>query len=145
MLDKMKALVKEKDICVLGTVSGNKPYCSLMAYVADDTCLELYMATHKDTTKYKNLLANPAVSLLIDTRDEDAGPQRLQAKALTVNGVFDAIRDEHRKEVIRGKLLQRHPHLMGFMSDPGVEVFAVKVESFLLLVGLTDAYFETVA
>jgi general stress protein 26 len=30
MLDKMKALVTEKDIGVLATVSNNKPHCSLM-------------------------------------------------------------------------------------------------------------------
>ena len=70
MLERMKAVVREKDICVLATVSGDKPHCSLMAYAADDDCREIYMVTHRKTNKYKNLKENPAVSLLIDTREE---------------------------------------------------------------------------
>ena len=41
MLERMKALAKEKDICVLATASGSNPYCSLMAYVTDDACREI--------------------------------------------------------------------------------------------------------
>lgn len=47
MLETMKALVKEKDMCVLATVSDNKPHCSLMAYASNKTGLEIYMATKK--------------------------------------------------------------------------------------------------
>ena len=35
MLKKMKKLVKDKDVCVLATVTENVPHCSLMSYVAD--------------------------------------------------------------------------------------------------------------
>lgn len=145
MIDTMKALVREKDICVLATVSDNKPHCSLMAYAADEACLRIYMATKKGTKKYQNLSANPFVSLLIDTRDEDLEIQRSQAKALTVTGRFETIPEMSRNRTARTRLLERHPHLQDFLNDPHVEVFAIKVESFLLLVGLTDAYFETVS
>jgi nitroimidazol reductase NimA-like FMN-containing flavoprotein (pyridoxamine 5'-phosphate oxidase superfamily) len=68
MIEKMKALVKRKDICVLATVSENNPHCSLMAYVTDNDCREIYMVTNRQSTKFRNLSANPLVSLLIDTR-----------------------------------------------------------------------------
>jgi nitroimidazol reductase NimA-like FMN-containing flavoprotein (pyridoxamine 5'-phosphate oxidase superfamily) len=84
MLEKMKSLAREKDICVLATVSNKKPHCSLMAYVTDDECREIYMVSHKQTRKYKNLLENPSASLLIDTREENLGTSRPEAKALTV-------------------------------------------------------------
>jgi len=35
MIEKIKALVREKDTCVLATVSENSPHCSLMSYVTD--------------------------------------------------------------------------------------------------------------
>jgi hypothetical protein len=35
MLDEMKAMARTKNICVLATVTGHKPYRSLMAYVTD--------------------------------------------------------------------------------------------------------------
>ena len=38
MLKEMQAFAKEKNICVLATVHGKKPYCSLMAYVTDENC-----------------------------------------------------------------------------------------------------------
>ena len=44
MIERMKELVRRKDICVLATVAENKPHCSLMAYVTDDECKEIYMA-----------------------------------------------------------------------------------------------------
>jgi nitroimidazol reductase NimA-like FMN-containing flavoprotein (pyridoxamine 5'-phosphate oxidase superfamily) len=144
MLDKMKATVKEKDICVLATVSGNKPYCSLMAYTSNDEGTEIYMVSHKDTQKYRNLTDNPNVSLLIDTRDEDKGPKRSKARALTVSGIFREIREKERKDRIRAKLVERHPHMREFAHHPDAEVFAIKATSFLLLEGLTDAYFEPV-
>jgi nitroimidazol reductase NimA-like FMN-containing flavoprotein (pyridoxamine 5'-phosphate oxidase superfamily) len=46
----MKALVKENDIWVLATASADAgPYCSLMAYVCDEVCRKIYMATYRST------------------------------------------------------------------------------------------------
>jgi nitroimidazol reductase NimA-like FMN-containing flavoprotein (pyridoxamine 5'-phosphate oxidase superfamily) len=69
MLEEMKALAKEKNSCVLATIVDSKPYCSLMAYATNRSCTKIYMVTHRQTQKFQNLVANPAVSLLIDTRD----------------------------------------------------------------------------
>ena len=144
MLERMKALVREKDICVLATVSGGKPHCSLMAYVADDDCREIYMVTHRETNKYKNLKENPAVSLLIDTREERGASPGFEARALTVSGVFQEIGKEDKREGVRARLLERHPHLGEFVNHPGAELLSIRVISFLLLDGLTDAHYEKV-
>jgi nitroimidazol reductase NimA-like FMN-containing flavoprotein (pyridoxamine 5'-phosphate oxidase superfamily) len=143
MIEKMKALVKQKDICVLATVSKNNPHCSLMAYVTDNDCREIYMVTNRQTTKFKNLSANPSVSLLIDTREEHPGIQRNDTQALTVTGVYQEIQDEAMKIRIRSKLLKKHPHIKGLMEMPDAEIFCIKVKSFLLLDGVSDAHFET--
>lgn len=141
MLDEMKTLAKQRDMCVLATVAGQKPYCSLMAYVTDENCEEIYMVTHKNTTKYKNLMQNPAVSLLIDTREKSP---RHRAKALTVQGVFGKIEKVAKRKQVAAKLLQRHPHLDSFLKHPEAEIFCVKISSFLLLDGLQEAHFESV-
>jgi nitroimidazol reductase NimA-like FMN-containing flavoprotein (pyridoxamine 5'-phosphate oxidase superfamily) len=144
MIEKMKNLVRRKDICVLATVAENKPHCSLMAYVTDNDCREIYMVTGRATTKFKNLSGNPLVSLLIDTREEHAGNRRPEAQALTVSGIFESIGDENRKRDIGQKLLERHPHLSSFLENDGAEIICVKVLSFLLLDGLTEAHFEEI-
>ena len=142
MIEQMKALAKEKDICVLATVSGGIPHCSLMAYVTDDDCREIFMATHKQTVKYANLIENPSVSLLIDTREEHSGSHRRETKALTVSGVFQTIGNTEKKKCVRATLLERHPHLKTFLANPDAEIFGIKIKSFLLLDGLTNAHFE---
>lgn len=143
MLAKMKRMLKEKDICVLATVSGSQPHCSLMAYAADDDGRQIYMVTLRDTKKFKNLIQNPAVSLLIDTREDDAGPQRSRAKALTVNGVFQRVERE-KQAPIRTRILERHPHLQELFWKGEAEIFAVRIESYQLLEGTTDSHFERV-
>jgi nitroimidazol reductase NimA-like FMN-containing flavoprotein (pyridoxamine 5'-phosphate oxidase superfamily) len=144
MLDRMKALVKAKDICVLATVADDTPHCSLMAYATNDDANEVYMVTYRNTKKFRNLLANARVSLLIDTRDEDFGERRPNAQALTVTGQFQPITDERRRDSARTCLLERHPHLRTFTDHPDAEVFAIKLQSLQLLDGLTRSYFATV-
>ncbi len=142
MLETMKDVMRSQDMCVLATVSGTNPHCSLMAYITDDDCRNVYMITLKHTTKYQNLTVNPSVCLLIDTRLSDRGEQRRKAKALTVNGVFKKIEDPKEHLAVRAKLLQRHLQLKEFASQPDAEVFAVKIHSLQLLKGATDAHFE---
>jgi len=143
MLDKMKDVIRSQDMCVLATVKGNKPHCSLMAYVTDEECRTIYMITHKNTAKYRNLTANPTLSLLIDTRSMDRGEDRQRAKALTVNGVFERIEDSDKRSNILAKFLEDHEHLREFVGHPDAEVVAVRIQSLQLLDGVTDAYYET--
>jgi nitroimidazol reductase NimA-like FMN-containing flavoprotein (pyridoxamine 5'-phosphate oxidase superfamily) len=144
VLEEMKAMVKAKDMCVMATVSRGTPHCSLMTYVCDDECQEIYMITQKNTQKYKNLLENPTVSLLIDSREEHTGSSRRNAKAMTISGTFHKIENNSEKKEAGNRLLERHPHLEVFFDDPDTEVFCVSVSSFLLLDGLKEAYFEKV-
>jgi nitroimidazol reductase NimA-like FMN-containing flavoprotein (pyridoxamine 5'-phosphate oxidase superfamily) len=141
-LQKMKELVRSKDICVLATVSGSEPHCSLMAYATNDDCSEIYMVTHRNTRKFKNLEENPSVSLLIDTREEHSGAKRSEAKALTIKGTLRKTEGGGKAEAIRTRLLERHPHLREFVHHPEAEVLCFAIISFLLLDGLTEAHFE---
>lgn len=140
----MKAIVKERNICVLATVSEGKPHCSLMSYVSDEEVREIYMVSYRKTRKYANLMANPSVSLLIDSREEDRGTRRATVKALTVEGEFQRVGDAVKKDLIRARLLQTHPYLTEFIHDPEAEIFSIKVISFQLLDGVKNSYFEAV-
>jgi len=144
LLEKMKELVRSKDICVLATASGEKPHCSLMAYVADDDCREIYMVTGRNTTKYRNLAANPEASLLIDTREDHVAGNRQHAQALTVEGRFEPVGDPDEKRRIAGRFREKHPHLGTIMDDPGAEFIRVRIRSLLLLDGVSDAHFVEV-
>ncbi|MBN2034146.1 MAG: pyridoxamine 5'-phosphate oxidase family protein [Deltaproteobacteria bacterium] len=142
MIKTMKKLLKEKDICVLATAFGGTPHCSLMAYVTDDECREIYMVTSRNSRKYKNLSGNPSVSLLVDTREEHTGSNRPEAKAMTITGTYQRVEDPQKELRIREKLLIRHPHLKQFFDAPAGEIIRIRIASFLLLNGLTEAHFE---
>jgi nitroimidazol reductase NimA-like FMN-containing flavoprotein (pyridoxamine 5'-phosphate oxidase superfamily) len=139
MLDQMKSLVQEKNMCVLATESGGKPHCSLMAYVTDEACENIYMVTHRDSQKYRNLMKNPAVSLLVDSREK---APRSRVQALTVEGCFQKIEDEAKRTTIRGLMLNTHPHLDDFIDHVNAEIFCIKIDSFLLLNGLSEAHYQ---
>jgi nitroimidazol reductase NimA-like FMN-containing flavoprotein (pyridoxamine 5'-phosphate oxidase superfamily) len=139
----MKQLVKENDICVLATAFENKPHCSLMAYACDDTGLEIFMATKRDSKKYRSLSRNASVSLLIDTRARDLVSNRPKITALTVAGRYEPLAADAAKTAAQ-RLRERHSHLKHFLEGPDVVLFVVKVESFLMLEGVTEAHFETV-
>lgn len=123
----------------MATVADGVPHCSLMSYAAEDDGHAIYMATLKDTKKYRNLIATPKVSLLIDTRDTSASGK---TRALTVTGVFQAIDDENRINEIREKLIKKHPDLKKFFNDPDSRIVVIKVTALQLLDSVTDAYFE---
>jgi nitroimidazol reductase NimA-like FMN-containing flavoprotein (pyridoxamine 5'-phosphate oxidase superfamily) len=142
MLEAIKTLIQNKDVCVLSTVSGGTPHCSLMSYITDDTCGEFYMITLAGTKKYRNLQENSAVSLLIDTREEDVEHKRKDILALTVNGVFKSLDDPSEAEGILRQLLARHPHLREFAESGNAKVFAVQAKSFQLLDGVSRSHFE---
>ena len=69
MRPDIRELIQSGKTCVLATVSEGQPHCSLMSYAADENGREIYMATLRNTKKYKNLVVNPSVSLLIDSRE----------------------------------------------------------------------------
>jgi nitroimidazol reductase NimA-like FMN-containing flavoprotein (pyridoxamine 5'-phosphate oxidase superfamily) len=144
MMEKMKDLVRSQNVCVLATVSGDQPHCSLMSYATDADCREMYMVTFKKTKKYRNLKDNPAVSLLIDTRKEDRGEKQHEVRALTVNGLFEDVKDQKKRDMIRALLLERHPHLDVLVEDPDAEFFTVRIKTMQMLEGVMDASFATV-
>jgi nitroimidazol reductase NimA-like FMN-containing flavoprotein (pyridoxamine 5'-phosphate oxidase superfamily) len=145
MIEVIKNIIRGKNTCVLATAAHGKPHCSLMAYASDRDCREIYMVTLKSTRKYRNLMENPSVSLLMDNRDERAGSGGPEAKALTVGGIIGKIEDPSKKRRIREKLLKRHPHLLEFLEQEDSEILCVTVDSFLLLKGISDAHFVKVS
>jgi nitroimidazol reductase NimA-like FMN-containing flavoprotein (pyridoxamine 5'-phosphate oxidase superfamily) len=144
MLETMKKLVKGKDICVLATAWAGTPHCSLMSYATDEACREIYMVTYRNSRKYRNLRENPSVSLLVDTREEHTGPRRPEARALTIAGTYRRIEDPRKEAMVREKLLGIHPHLKTFLESSDGEIIRIRISSFLLLDGLTEAHFKEI-
>jgi nitroimidazol reductase NimA-like FMN-containing flavoprotein (pyridoxamine 5'-phosphate oxidase superfamily) len=142
--EKARALIGEQVICVLATASGNRPHCSLMAYASNAPCTEIYMVTMKDSRKYRNMCANPAVSLLIDNR-QGTSTSYTDTLALNLSGRFQPIIEATQKKKILEVLSKRHPALVDLFDNPGGEPVKIIIESILLLEGATNAYYGIIS
>lgn len=141
----IQEMIQANKMCVMATVSEGMPHCSLMTYVTDDNCREIYMATRRETKKYRNLTANPSVSLLVDSRlDARVGPSA-QTKALTISGTFQRNIDPKKMASVRTRLLEKHSELKKIFNNPDTEIIVVKIQSVQLLDGIADAYFEKIS
>lgn len=143
--EKVKSLIQGQDTCVLATASGNRPHCSLMAYVANASCNKIYLMTFKDSRKYQNLRENPLVSLLIDTRQDTSKSDHSETIALTLSGRFQPILEETERKRISKELSRRHPELKDLFENPEGEPMRIIIESFLLLEGPTKAVYRTIS
>lgn len=140
--EKARELIRKQGTCVLATSARNHPHCSLMAYACNETCSELYMLTGRETQKYKNLMENPAVSILIDTRGSTFESDHKRTIAVTLSGKFEPIVSRSEETGMREGIKTRHPGLGDLLDDPDTEVVRIKIDSFLLLMGPKDAYYE---
>ncbi len=143
MRERIKAFLRDQDMCVLATTLEGKPHCSLMAYMTDEEGEWIYMVTHRGTTKYTNLLSNEQVSILVDNRCEGVSVDRSNLKALTVHGTFHAVEDPEARARIIAQVRERHPHMGDFLSNPEAEVISVRAGSFLFLDGIADSHYVT--
>ena len=96
--------------------------------------------TPRNTRKYRNIVNNPHVSLLIDTRG-DRGPDNTQA--LTVAGTCVVLEDGEAIAGVKAAFDRQHPHLQGFMQKADVAFLCVEFDAFLFLDGPEHAHHET--
>lgn len=139
MLNQVEKILRENTLCVLCTVGDGNPHCSLMTYIISDDMSVVYMISNQDSKKFKNLLRNPNVSILVDTRQDHSNPIEKKIKSVTFEGIHQPIEQEEIKE-IKTHLAQDHLELNKILNSPGCTVFGIKLKSFLLLDGPVDSF-----
>jgi hypothetical protein len=107
-----------------------------MAYVAAPDCRSLYLTTPRQTRKFRNLMENPGVSILIDTRCTDPLEN---VRALTISGIAAEVIDPWLRKTVRGLFVEMHPQLADFVDAPGSVFIVVTISSFQLLEGVQRA------
>jgi hypothetical protein len=112
---------------VLATVAGERPYTSLVACALAPGGKGVLFATARETRKYRNLLGNPRVSVLIDTR-VNSGQDYLTAESLTIEGTARPLRRGARRDRMAGIFLRRHPALREFLAGADTALVLVEPE-----------------
>lgn len=136
-------MIVGNSFCVLSTCRDNLPNSSLMQYVCNESGTEIYMLALKTSSKCVNILTNPNVSLLVDTRSEPAaGADGI--KALTVYGLAEIIGDDAAAQKLEERLVAMNPGLAVISESPGACVIKIRVESCLMLEGVADSRFSKI-
>lgn len=147
---RLRALIVQQDICVLATVGLDedgrpRPHCSLMAYVCGQAAdRELFFLTLRDTRKFENLVRFPLVSLLLDSREQDLGERRGQARALTIAAEAEPVSDPAAAREWKERLVERHPHLAELASRKNCAVIRAIFKEFTYLEGAADVFREKI-
>ena len=131
MLDIIGSLLASQSLAVLATQDHGQPYTSLMAFAATQDLKHLIFATTRATRKYTNLLADPRVSILVDSRankPEDFS----QAAAVTALGKAWELQGRERQDYLK-IFLAKHPYLEEFASSPTCALLRVTVEKYILV------------
>ena len=115
---------------VLATEGGGKPYTSLVAFALAPEGRDVLFATARKTRKYTNLLANPGVSLLLDTRT-NSGRDYLAAESLTVEGDAKALRWGCVRDEMGRILVRKHPALEDFIADRETALILVEARQIV--------------
>ena len=130
-VDTLKTLLKTQPLAVVATQRGGHPYTSLVAFAASEDLRRIVFVTSRATTKYRNLLDAPYVSLLIDSRTHSV-EDFASGAAVTVLGRAAEIGDKQRSELLEG-FLRKHPHLETFARSPSTALCGVEVEKYVLV------------
>lgn len=140
MLNKVEEILAANKLCVLCTHGGDKPHCSLMTYVPGDDLRILYMVSSRESRKFKNILANPRVSILVDTRQDTAGKEDAKITSITFEGIHEPLQQENMEQLI-AHLNAKNPRLSEIINDPASILFGIRLKSYLMLLGPVENYY----
>ncbi len=130
-LDMLRALLDSQCLSVVATQMQGVPYTSLVAFAASDDLRTIFFVTSRATTKYRNLSANPNVSLLIDNRTHSV-EDFSTGTAVTAVGKATEIPGNEAVAVAK-RFIGKHPHLEVFVKSPSTAICRVDVETYYLV------------
>ncbi len=126
VLARLKVLDLLEPHAVLATVGDSGPHTSLVAYALSPDGEGILFATPRGTRKYRNLIKNPAVSMLIDTRS-NTDSDYLEAESLSASGRARPMKKSRRREELELVFLGKHPHLEKFLAAPTTVLVLVEL------------------
>ena len=120
---------------ILATQYDGQPHASLMAFTPVDGLRYLIMATYRNTMKYRNLLKDGRVAMLIDNRAA-LGSAEHRNLVLTAHGIASEVSSFDHKAIEQAHLA-RHSNLTAFLASPDCVLLRVAVTTYEVVSGMT--------
>jgi len=135
--DTIQGVLERNRLAVLATQLNGQPHTSLIAFTSFEGLRFLAFATYRSTLKYKSILEDRRVAILIEDRDGDAAGLSDQGLVLTAIGEAIKTSGEDRQAHIM-KHLARHPELEKFLMSTDCEFVLVGIHSYQVVRGIDD-------
>jgi uncharacterized pyridoxamine 5'-phosphate oxidase family protein len=117
---------KDQLHAVLATESDGQPYTSMIAFALSPDKKGIVFITPQKTRKYKNILKNNHVSLLIDTRS-NTEKDYMSAESLTILGNAFPVRKGVKWSQLTKALIQKHPKLNEIIHSAETKLIFIKI------------------
>jgi nitroimidazol reductase NimA-like FMN-containing flavoprotein (pyridoxamine 5'-phosphate oxidase superfamily) len=127
---RLREMNRKQRHAVLATASGTKPYTSLIAFAMAPDARSIVFATPKKSQKYRNMVKNRNVSMLIHTA-ENISKDYASAEAITVQGKAGILRSSIKRAEFAGIFLKKHSALKDFIASATTVLVAVQIEHCL--------------
>jgi nitroimidazol reductase NimA-like FMN-containing flavoprotein (pyridoxamine 5'-phosphate oxidase superfamily) len=125
---RLAAIDRTRRHAALATEADGAPYLSLVAFALAPGGSAVLFATPRGSRKFRNLRANPQVSLLLDTRGE-RDRDYASAEAITVVGRARVLRKDSSPWREAGWVLRaKHPALAAFLEAATTALVRVEIE-----------------
>jgi nitroimidazol reductase NimA-like FMN-containing flavoprotein (pyridoxamine 5'-phosphate oxidase superfamily) len=131
-LSWLESYLTGRKTLTLATVRDNAPYCNLMTFAQVPGSCSIILVTPKQTTKYENMVANPAVSLMVSEVDNDRFDHQ-SGTAVTLNGLSREVEGPQRQDLEK-VFAAKYPELEAFAVSPNSAVFLVQMQKVVAVV-----------
>lgn len=124
--DRLFTFDKIQPHAVLATELNGQPYTSLVAYALTPDAKGLIFITPKVTRKYKNILKNKQVSLLLDTRT-NTPEDYMTAESITILGKAQPVRKGAKWMRLASIFTKKHKKLKKIVASPETALILVEM------------------
>jgi len=128
--DLLRQIMVTQRFAVLATLNNQQPYLNLVAFAVSDDLRNIIFATNRNTQKYRNILSNNRVALLIDNRSIGQS-DFAEGLAITALGMASDLEGDRSEKPVQS-YLDRHPSLGEFLQRPDTAVIGVMVTDYIL-------------
>ena len=125
--DKIKFLLESQILGVIATDMKGHPYVNLVAFASTKDLKNIIFATSKNTTKYKNIIQNAKISVLIDNRQNT--PSDFE-KSVSLTAFGEAEEITMNKTFYKELFLNKHPNLMRFVDLSDCALVKIQVDRY---------------
>ncbi len=132
----IEGIIKTRRFAVLATEGEGQPHTSLIAITPLGSFRQLIFATYRNTRKYRNLVNNNKVAVLIEGGYVNMRGLK-ESIVLTIIGRTEEIRMAE-NEAASHAHLKRHPEMESFMLSSDCALIMVIAQSYQVVYGIDD-------